>query len=126
MHLVDKDIDITSNLSKTEYEISIAIMSWRSYNKKNITMKRKKKKKKKTGDQMGLKEYIKYLQSGQYVTRVLHKFIQVNNRATSPSLLLEEHLQFPQFVKCSHIWAIKSETTNHKSMPISPNFSKNW
>lgn len=41
---------------------------------------------------------------------MLHKLIEIDNGATAPSLLLEEHLQFPQFVKRSHIWG----HPNHK------------
>lgn len=40
---------------------------------------------------------------------MLHKFIQINNRATTPSLFLEEHLQLPQFVKCSHVCGTKQK-----------------
>ena len=35
------------------------------------------------------------LQSRQYVSSMLHEFIELNNGATATSLLLEEDLQFP-------------------------------
>lgn len=35
---------------------------------------------------------------------MLDKLIQLNNGATTIALLLEEYFQFPQFVKCPHIY----------------------
>lgn len=34
-------------------------------------------------------------QSRQYIASMLHELIQINNRATTSSLFLKEHLQLP-------------------------------
>lgn len=44
-----------------------------------------------------------HLQSGQNVTGVLNKLVQIDNGAATTSLFLEEHLQLPQFIECTHI-----------------------
>lgn len=46
---------------------------------------------------------MSYIQSGQYVACMLDEFIELDNGATAPTLLLEKELQLPQLIKSPHI-----------------------
>ena len=48
------------------------------------------------------------LQSRQNVAGVLNKLVEINDRNAVPALVLEEHLQLPQLIKRSHIYANQS------------------
>lgn len=46
---------------------------------------------------------------------MLNKFVEINNRNTMSALVLEEHLQLPQFIEGSHIYEINHEMKRQTS-----------
>lgn len=47
---------------------------------------------------------------------MLHKLVEIDNGAATASLFLEEHLQLPQLIECTHVWVYASHRTNQTTV----------